>query len=127
MILSTILGLILLLIIWIYIFLYYRPKRTIAKMVKTFQSLGYKVYAYDFAFMGHGIINQATSDIKLKKDGSYSERYLMPGYDVAVTNFLSEPIIVLLSPELIKHSVSAEKTHILHKRITVLKLFVSMI
>ena len=79
---------------------YLVPKRITDHYARVFKEKGYKVYHYPFKFLGVPHLEQALRNIDTKKDGTYDFKHTLVGYDVIVANFLADPFIGFINPEL---------------------------
>jgi len=115
MIAESFLALFIVFVAFFYYRFYYHPKKMLNHYVKVMRDLGYKVYQYDFAFMGYPPIKIGLSDKRDKKDGWWTSKNVLAGYDVAVGNAFQNPLITFLSPKLIKDTVGIDKLKIFPK------------
>jgi len=96
------LGIIVAIVLVISYIFYFKPKRTLAWYKKNLEALGYKVYDVPFKMFDAPLMRQKKKDELEHGDAFYTDKHLLPEYDVAISNVLHMTTLKIFNADLLK-------------------------
>lgn len=98
----------LLIIIFLFLKYYYKPKKEIKRFTALAKRLGYSVYEEKLAYLSGSTLVTMSKGKKLHGDALHFEKLIHPHFDITVGNLADKLLITLINPELIKDFLKAE-------------------